>query len=102
MTLEKSLIEEIDYDSNPNFTGRKGNRYKGKLYGADGEILYEGALIDSKPNGYGKTYNKNGTLKFEGIFKNGGIYGDNLIVYDPWGNYYIGRMKHGRKNGFGK
>lgn len=80
---------------------RKGKTYKGKLYSANGEILYDGDLTDGKPNGWGKEYNRNGSLKYEGVFRNGGADGDSVTVWDPWGNYYIGKMVHGRKNGHG-
>ena len=40
-------------------------------------------------------------MKYEGTFKNGGPHGKNQIVYDPWGNYYIGKMSDGVKEGAG-
>ena len=48
----------------------KMNGY-GKEYNKQGEVKFEGEFINSIRNGYGKEYGINGEIKYEGQFING-------------------------------
>ena len=101
----------------------KGKRNgKGKKYSSfDSKLEYEGEYLNGLENGNGKEYNYDGTMIFEGIFKNGkrwsgkGYDGKNNIVYEiKYGKGLIkdyqdnkvftfeGEYLNGEKNGKGK
>lgn len=46
---------------------------KGKLYSVDGSLLYEGEFKNQKYHGKGTLYNPDGSVKYKGKFKNGDI-----------------------------
>ena len=100
---------------------------KGKEYGSEGKLSYEGEYINGKKNGNGKEYFSNGNIKFEGIFKedmkwegkgynnngdleyelkDGNIKDNNNEKYKQYsfeGNLeYEGGILNGEKNGYGK
>lgn len=77
----------------------EGKIAKGKFTWANG-ASYEGDFIDGMKVGFGKEYDKNNKLIYEGSFLNN--------VYDGTGTYYedgykyIGGFKNGRFHGQGK
>ena len=43
----------------------------GKLYNADGKLIFEGTYLDGEKNGEGKEYDNDGKIKYEGQYMNG-------------------------------
>ena len=53
---------------------------KGKEYGVNGKLLFEGNYLNGMRNGKGREYDYKGKLKFEGEYLNGMIR-DGVIYY---------------------
>ena len=45
----------------------------GKLYNLEGSLIYEGEFKNGRYHGKGILYNSDGSVKYEGKFKNGDI-----------------------------
>lgn len=77
--------------------------------GLNGQIIYqfengdryEGEVVDSKANGPGTYYSKDG-LVTEGIWKDGKLCDGNVVFSYPDGSRYEGAVKDGKRNGYGK
>lgn len=59
----------------PKFIGKfkRGKYAEGKLYSENGSLLYEGEFKDGKYHGKGILYNEDGSIEYEGKFKKGDI-----------------------------
>ena len=66
-------------------------------YLADGKI-YEGTFQDGKKSGSGKIYDSNGEMMYDGNFKNGLMHGLGQLYYENGDLYkgnFVNNMKHG-------
>ncbi len=64
-------------------------------------VEYEAQLTDSKPNGFGRQYRKDGTLIYEGQYKRGVRDGIGTIYWTN-GNKYLGQIKNNKIDGTGQ
>ena len=72
----------------------------GKQYNRDGKLKFEGKYSYGRRNGYGKAYDGNGNLILEGEFINNHFTNGYLKEYDDIGNVIKeGEYKNGRFNG---
>ena len=69
-------------------------------YQYDDGDYYIGPLLNGLPNGKGKIYYKNGNIHYEGDMINGKREGYGKENYDN--GYYIGEFKNNKRNGKGK
>jgi hypothetical protein len=51
------------------------------LYYNNNTLKYEGELIGGEPNGWGKSYNYDGDVVYEGEWKNGKYHGLGRVVF---------------------
>ena len=66
-------------------------------------IKFEGQSLFGMYDGMGKLWHKNGSLKYDGMFKNGGPHGERVLLYDENAQLaFDGRMNCGIRDGFGK
>ena len=71
------------------------------LFDDEGALYYIGGISknDNKRNGFGIEYNKDGTVKYKGDFKND-LYDGQGILYFEDGRRIEGSFKEGKVNGF--
>jgi hypothetical protein len=73
-----------------------------KMYWNNGNLNYEGGILDSKKHGNGKEYWKNGNLYFDGYFSGGLVDDPNCTLFHNNGKVsFIGMYKNGKKHGKG-
>lgn len=56
---------------------------------------------DNKPHGYGKAYDENGLIIYEGEFKDGLFHGEGIFYYKDGTVMYEGEWKTGKRHGYG-
>lgn len=72
------------------------------MYWNNGNLNYQGGILDNKKHGNGKEYWKNGYLYFDGYFSNGLIDDPSCTLYHNNGKIsFIGMYKNGVKHGKG-
>lgn len=71
----------------------------GKFYFLN-EEYYIGQLINELPNGKGRHYYSNGTIKYSGDWVNGKYEGKGIYYLNDW-VFYIGEFKNGVRHGKG-
>ncbi|WKY48810.1 hypothetical protein Q5O24_05695 [Eubacteriaceae bacterium ES3] len=74
---------------------------KGKKYVAD-QLTAEGIFLKGNLTGQGKSYYKNGKVRYDGHFENGEPSGEGKLYEEDGRLKYIGNFKNGYANGFGK
>ena len=100
------LVKEYNKMNFITFEGEYANgekNGKGKEYRYNGKsniLKYEGEYLNGKRNGRGKKYNKDGELKFEGLYLygfklKGKLYVNNRIEYD--GNFLYDKKWNGKE-----
>lgn len=73
-----------------------------KFYSPQGSLIYEGAFKEDKFWGFGRSYRQDGTLLYEGDFKDNKYDGAGKI-YRPIGKlYYEGGFKNNKYSGYGR
>lgn len=90
------------YSNGRKYIGEFKNNQRsgtGKLYDADGKIIYEGEWLNDKKNGKGKDYFKSGDV-YEGEFKNGSKHGQGVYKKTN-GIKYVGQFQNDQFNGYG-
>ena len=111
-TMEKYVKEKPEHAKNPWIkTKAPTGVYAGQI-SEDKQITgrgiftyndgrkYIGHWTRGNMDGYGILYNADGTIAYQGDFKNGAIEG-NGIYYLPGGHYYIGGFQKNKMNGYG-
>ena len=111
-SMEKYVKEKPEHAKNPWIkTKASAGVYAGQI-SEDKQITgrgvftyndgrkYIGHWTRGNMDGYGILYNADGTIAYQGDFKNGAIEG-NGIYYLPGGHYYIGGFKNNKMNGYG-
>ena len=76
---------------------------EGKLYNAQGELLYEGSWAHGKTNGFGKRYYLSETDQretYEGELKDGVFQGKGKLTWKN-GTFYEGGFVNGKREGYG-
>ena len=74
----------------------------GKEYNYDSKLLFEGEYINGERNGKGKEYHANGKLKFEGEYKHGVKNGKGAEYDEEEKLKFEGMYLNGIANGKGK
>ena len=74
----------------------------GKEYNSDGKLIYEGNLENGFYSGQGKQYYAGGSLRYEGNWKEGLKYGQGKLYYESGCLLYEGNFKDSQYDGYGK
>jgi len=64
-----------------NFFENERQSSYAKIYYSDGNIEYEGELVEGEKDGLGKEYSVHAELLYEGAFKKGQRTGKGVIFY---------------------
>ena len=94
--LMKSILNMLNDDKKDNIEFKKDNI--NKLY--ENGDYYIGEMLNDKPHGKGKKYNKKGELIYAGDIVNGKAEGYGIHIFKD-GRYYMGQWKNNHQNGKG-
>ena len=86
-----------------DYKNDKRNGY-GKEYDKDGNLIFEGEYLNGQRwNGKGKELlNMNKRIEFEGEYLNDKRWNGKIKEYDDKGNLFEGEYLNGKRNGYGK
>lgn len=102
----KTIVNEsylVDYDGVMEDADYVDTKNEVKLFYKNGNIRFIGQ-VDKRalPDGSGVEYHENGSMKYNGYFKDGWIEGEKCTIFDEKGRKkYQGGMFKGKKHNFG-
>lgn len=99
--MEQLTNKAVAWDSRNATVTVKDMGIAGKLYYADGTLLYEGLIWNGKMHGSGKMYRADGDVWYIGEFADDQMTGYGTLYY-PNGRNITGYFKNGLPNGKGK
>jgi len=97
-----AIGQDSAQDKSDSYSGQRDSNGRpngiGKMIYAD-ESVYEGQFTHGVRNGSGKSWDSNGKLTGDGVWKNDQIIEGWGILYDENGKYYEGDIKGGKPTG---